>query len=267
MTIYTPYTYLIGWSKLDKWYYGVRTAHHYKCIYESGAHPNDLWKTYFTSSPSVEKFIEENGDPDIIQIRKTFRTRDEALLWESNVLKRIRVKQNDKWLNKHDSCNKNFGGCPRGHKFGKGKKCYHNPQTLEKRYFWPDDKIPDGFVRGETPKKKEHLEKIKASKKQRGYSKEALENIKRSARLRKNRGDFSGNNNSNARPIEIDGVKYGSRKEAMEQLNKSKSHILYYLKHGSFPKNKTKCERCGVVCTNGNYVRWHGDKCRHQYSL
>ena len=38
----TPYTYLIGWSKLDKWYYG--------CRYGINCHPDDFWKTYFTSS-------------------------------------------------------------------------------------------------------------------------------------------------------------------------------------------------------------------------
>lgn len=264
MSIYIPYTYLIGWSKLNKWYYGVRTALRHKCLYESGAHPNDLWKTYFTSSPVVEQFIEENGDPDVIQIRKTFKTKDEALTWESKVLKRMMVKQNDKWLNKHDSCNKNFGGCPKGHKFGKGKKCYHNPVTFEKKFLWPNDEIPNGFIKGDLPKSKTHLEKIKKSKKQNGYSKQGLDNIRNSIRIRKQNGDFVGNNNANARPVIIEGVEYGSRKEAMEKLNRSKSHILYYIKHGQFPSSKTECENCGIICTNSNYTRWHGSNCRHQ---
>lgn len=42
MYIYTPYTYLIGWSKHNIWYYGKRTA--------KNCHPNDFWVTYFTSS-------------------------------------------------------------------------------------------------------------------------------------------------------------------------------------------------------------------------
>jgi len=263
MTIYTPYTYLIGWSHLNKWYYGVRTANKHLCLYESGCHPDEFWKTYFTSSPSVEDYLEIYGNPDVVQIRKTFKTRDEALIWESKVLKRLNVRENDTWLNKHDSCNKNFGGCPKGHKFGKGKICYHNPKTLEKRFFWPNDKIPNGFVKGDIPKTKEHLKKIAEKKKANGYTEQGLLNIQKSVEKRKARGDFDGNNNANARSITIEGITYGSRKEAMEKLNKSKSHMLYYLKHNRFPSNEAQCEYCGIVCTNGNYKRWHGENCRH----
>lgn len=66
----TPYTYLIGWKALDRWYYGVRFA--------KNAKPIDLWKTYFTSSRSVRDFVKVNGDPDVIEIRKTFRSIDAA---------------------------------------------------------------------------------------------------------------------------------------------------------------------------------------------
>jgi len=37
-----PYTYLIGWSNLNTWYYGRRTS--------KNCHPSDLWQKYFTSS-------------------------------------------------------------------------------------------------------------------------------------------------------------------------------------------------------------------------
>lgn len=94
MTIYQPYTYLIGWSQYNKYYYGVRFA--------KDCHPNDLWNTYFTSSKYVKKFREENGDPDIIQIRKTFIKAKEAILWESKVLRRIKVVNNELWLNQTD---------------------------------------------------------------------------------------------------------------------------------------------------------------------
>lgn len=267
MSIYTPYTYLIGWSKLNVWYYGVRTAKTYKCLYVSGCHPDDLWNVYFTSSPSVEQFREQYGEPDIIQIRKTFSDKKKAQNWESSVLQRIGAKYSDKWLNKHDSNNKNFGGCPKGHKFGKGKKCYHNPITFEKRFFWPEDEIPEGFIKGELPKTAEHIDKIKESKKKNGYSDQALYNIRKGVQKRKRRGDFTGNNNSNARPINIEGVVYGSRKEAMEELGKSKSHMLYFLKHGEFPPDRVKCEHCSMVTTKSNYTRWHGGKCRHRTSL
>lgn len=92
--IYIPYTYLIGWTTYNKWYYGVR--------YRKGCHPDDFFKKYFTSSKHVKKFIEQYGLPDIIQIRKTFDNKEKALLWEHKVLKRLKVTYNEKWLNKTD---------------------------------------------------------------------------------------------------------------------------------------------------------------------
>lgn len=89
-----PYTYLIGWSKLNIWYYGVR--------YANNCRPEDLWKTYFTSSQHVQNFRKMHGDPDIIEIRKTFSDKQKAQLWESNVLKRLKVTETNKWLNQTD---------------------------------------------------------------------------------------------------------------------------------------------------------------------
>ena len=87
-----PYTYLIGWSTLDKWYYGVR--------YSKLSHPNELWKTYFTSSKHVKQFRELHGEPDILEIRRLFESKESAINWESGVLTKLNVIDNDKWLNK-----------------------------------------------------------------------------------------------------------------------------------------------------------------------
>jgi hypothetical protein len=95
MIIYTPYTYLIGWSKLNKWYYGVRFA--------KGCRPDDLWVSYYTSSKYVKTFRKENGEPDVILIRRTFSDRRQALEWEHKVLRRMKVTSKDAWLNKTDN--------------------------------------------------------------------------------------------------------------------------------------------------------------------
>ena len=89
------YTYLIGWSKLDKWYYGVR--------YAKKSHPNDLWKTYFSSSKYVKEYRQQFGEPDVIEIRKIFNTTNSAILWEEKVLKKMDVLNSKKWLNKNVS--------------------------------------------------------------------------------------------------------------------------------------------------------------------
>ena len=92
-TIYTPYCYLIGWSKQNKFYYGVR--------YGAGVSPEDLWVKYFTSSKHVKAFRELHGDPDIIQIRKTFIDESSATTWEMKVIRRMNMPDKDnKWLNR-----------------------------------------------------------------------------------------------------------------------------------------------------------------------
>lgn len=87
------YTYLIGWTKYNKWYYGKKTARYCKV--------ENFWKDYFTSSKRVKEFIEEYGQPDIIEIRNTFgKNFKECSNWESRVLHRIDAKRNDNFLNK-----------------------------------------------------------------------------------------------------------------------------------------------------------------------
>ncbi len=101
MTIYnTPYTYLIGWTKHDKWYYGVRFA--------KNCHPKDLWITYFTSSKYVKKFRKEYGEPDIIEVRKIFSCSQKAREWETKVIVKMNIVESENWLNKTDNTNKFF---------------------------------------------------------------------------------------------------------------------------------------------------------------
>lgn len=95
-----PYTYLIGWSKHNKWYYGRRTA-----LY---CNPSELWKTYFTSSNSVKKFREQYGEPDIIEIRKIFSDINRARIWEDTVLRRLKVVRSSKFLNRRNGDKSNL---------------------------------------------------------------------------------------------------------------------------------------------------------------
>jgi hypothetical protein len=86
-----PYTYLIGWSKLNQYYYGCRYA--IKC------NPNDLWVTYFTSSKYVKMMREAHGEPDIIQVRSVFDDRELCVRHEARVLRRIVGRTN--FINKN----------------------------------------------------------------------------------------------------------------------------------------------------------------------
>jgi hypothetical protein len=107
MNIYTPYTYLIGWSWLNTYYYGAEYGNGIKI-----ANPSNLWVTYFTSSKYVKKFRELHGEPDIIQVRKTFETSSNTRLWEHKVLRRVKAVTRDDFLNKNNGSNQfiNKGG-------------------------------------------------------------------------------------------------------------------------------------------------------------
>lgn len=106
-----PYTYLIGWTEQKKFYYGVR--------YSRNCEPSDLMTTYFTSSPKVSEMVASYGLPDIIQIRKTFSDTKKARLWEHKVLRRMKVLQEDKWLNRTDNKSIEPQIGEKNHMFGK----------------------------------------------------------------------------------------------------------------------------------------------------
>jgi hypothetical protein len=120
MTTYQPYTYHIAWSGFDKHYYGAR--------YKKNCNPKDLWVTYFTSSKHVAEFRKLHGEPDIVEIRKIFKSAENALNWEQRVLKKLKIKSNDKWLN-----------VAIGKPSMKGKK--HSLETIQKM----KKPKPDGF--------------------------------------------------------------------------------------------------------------------------
>ena len=99
MSIYTntPYTYRIAWSKTGMNYVGARWA--------KNCHPSDFWVTYFTSSTYVAEYIKEHGQPDIIEVRKTFTGEDrvaKAKNIEGRVLVRLKAARRDDYLNKRD---------------------------------------------------------------------------------------------------------------------------------------------------------------------
>jgi hypothetical protein len=81
------YTYIIGWTKYNTWYYGKKTA--------KGCCPSTFWKDYFTSSKNVSKFIDDYGHPDIVEVRNTFgEDYKSCTAWESRFLKRINAREN-----------------------------------------------------------------------------------------------------------------------------------------------------------------------------
>ncbi len=115
MRVFIPYTYLIGWSKYNKFYYGAEFSNNKRKV----ANPKNLWTIYFTSSKYVRQMREKYGEPDIVQVRKIFKSAEQAHTWESKVLTKMDAASDDRFLNLHNA--------------GHGMCCIsHTPETKAK---------------------------------------------------------------------------------------------------------------------------------------
>ena len=93
-----PYTYLVKHKKTGKVYYGSRCQNFTKF---KRTPLDDFWNYYTTSSENINNIIKEEGkDVFEYEIRRTFNTVEEMINWETKVLKRMKVLENQNvWLN------------------------------------------------------------------------------------------------------------------------------------------------------------------------
>ena len=141
--IYTPFTYCITFIPTGQRYYGSRYANNKKEM----AHPSQLWTTYFTSSKIIFDLIEEHGkDAFIFEVRKTFKTKEETVSWESKFLTKIGAAQSPKWLNGHNG----------------GSTFHSTTESIQKA---KDTRKKNGIFASQTP---ESIQKAKDTKKERG---------------------------------------------------------------------------------------------------
>lgn len=93
-----PYTYHLFHKPTKKHYYGVRTA--------KDCNPDELWKTYFSTSKIVKSLREQYGDNSFdYEVRKLFETPEDALEWETKFLTKINAAEREDWLNRHNGGN------------------------------------------------------------------------------------------------------------------------------------------------------------------
>jgi hypothetical protein len=90
-----PYTYTITHKLSGVKYYGVR--------YSKNCQPNDLGISYFSSSKTLRKMILNEGKDNFeFKIRQCFENKEDAVLWEHKVLRRLNAAQSTKWFNRHN---------------------------------------------------------------------------------------------------------------------------------------------------------------------
>lgn len=101
---YLPFTYLLLFKPTGQVYYGAK----YSSIKDQ-AHPDKLWRSYFSSSGVVKALMKEHGpDSFLFEVRQVFNTAQEAKDWETRVLKRFNAKKDPRFLNRTNGDKKSF---------------------------------------------------------------------------------------------------------------------------------------------------------------
>ena len=230
-----PYTYLIKFKPTGKYYYGSRVKN-----VKLGLTPEeDLMLEYTTSSKNINALIKEYGIGAFEwEIRKTFNTAEDAVLWEQKVLKRCRVlERQDVWLN----------GNIAGHILATAESC---------------QKISE-FHKGK-PKTEEHKEKIRLSnlgkkraprseeyKAKMSIAKSGVNNprygVVVSEETRKNISEAK-----KGKPAKNKGIPMTAEQKA--KISAAKLANAKYI----------TCEHCGKTCIEKMHKRFHGDKCKEK---
>ena len=207
---YLSYTYLIGWSKQDLWYYGVRWTQKRKTEFDIGIH-------YFTSSKYVKQARNLYGEPNVIHIDKTFVCKDEAIEYETKVLREHDCKNLNHWLNRSDG------------------KLYSNlnGKILTKKH---KNKISKSLIGHKQTKKTKEKIRIKNSGTTHpnyGGKNETCETRKRKSKSKIGKNNpMYGKPAANRKKVIIYGITYNSIKEASEKLEKNRDTIRIWTKTG-----------------------------------
>jgi hypothetical protein len=95
----TPFVYWLEHRPTGKHYIGRKTA--------KGCHPDDLLKTYFTSSEIVEPMAKANPEDFEILYIRTFDDKDKAIQVEEELLTWVDAENREEYFNRHNG-GKNF---------------------------------------------------------------------------------------------------------------------------------------------------------------
>lgn len=232
----TPYTYIIECKPISKKYYGVR--------YAKGCKPDDLWKTYFTSSKIVRNLIETYGKESFeIQIDKEFETVEEAIDYEHQFIITNNLSSNPNWLNVHRRKAIDFNDPVISEKLSIARKGRVTSEETKKKL----SAIGKGKKLSEETKRK-----ISESSKGKTISQESIDKARESKKK-------SGKNQGESHWTYGKQRDEETRRKISEAL-KGKSYNVGY-KH-----EKRVCPHCNLEGAGGNMTRFHFDNCKKRQS-
>jgi uncharacterized protein YdcH (DUF465 family) len=247
-----PYTYLIKHRPTGQVYYGVRSAN----IVDPH---EDLWSKYYTSSPKVQRLIEETGKESFdVEVRRVFETKEQAVAWETKVLRRCKVLHDDRWINQNvagyiiptEESNKKISDF---HK-GKPKSDIHkkNMSVAQKGK-------PKKSTTYQSQEYRDLMSKIKSGKGNGRYGKEVsnetrqkISDAKKGKQVAHNKGI----------PMS-DNQKLKLREKMLGRKVDPEAIARRVAKQTGQKREKLFCPHCERDIAVGWYNR-HGDKCRHR---
>lgn len=243
-----PYTYFVLHIPTGLKYYGSK--------YGKGANPELFWKTggYFTSSSKVKELLTEYGiDSFKAEVRKVFKSPDQALSYEYRFLKKVNA------LNKEDWLNENLGG-EKFRNVGPASDKVLLSQKMKKQ-------TPEGNAKRSaslTGRVISEETKKKMSSAQRNRPKD-----KEDSRRDKIRVKATGRSHSNTTKSKLSEIVSQSRwiNDGINQKKVNVSELTNYLelgwKSGRILKIVT-CPYCGATGVKHNIVRRHFEKCKNK---
>jgi len=174
-----------------------------------------------------------HGDPDVIEVRRTFKTAQECIDWERKVLRRSRVLTKDVWLNA------NIGGA--------------SIQT-------PEVRLKKGIKISETKRKRRQTAWNK------GLTKDTDDRVNKYAKSLKNRKFSEQHKQAMCKP-KSNKAEMGKYKRSEETKNKIRLALAkartpeFILSLSNNAKaNRRPCKHCGMVSNKSNVTR-HERKC------
>lgn len=244
-----PYTYLIQHRPSGKVYYGFRCANRVE------PH-DDLWKQYFTSSPKVQKLIEETGaDSFDVEVRRVFETKEQAVAWETRVLTRCKVLNDDRWLNQNVA-----GYIVPTEESRKKISDFHKDKPKSNEH---KEKIRQGNLGKKKPPRSEEykalMSKIKSGQGNARYGKEVSEETRQ--RISEAKKGKQVAYNKGVPMSEEQKAKIRATKAANPTKMSAESIAKRLEKVRGQKRPKLYCEQCGRDIAQGWFHK-HGDNCR-----
>ena len=245
-----PYTYLVKHKPTGLVYYGFRSA--------NAVDPEqDLWNKYYTSSPGVKQLIEQDGiEAFDVQIRKTFNTQEQAVAWETKVLRRMRVLESDRWINQ------NIAGyvIPTAESNAK-ISAYHKgkPKTEDHKRKLSESQKGISRTYNQTPEYRNKMSEIMQGEGNPMFNKKHTLETKRKISEAK-QGSTPWNVGVPISEEQKQAISVANRGRKMDPADVARRAAA---QRGAKRPTKT-CPHCGTVVAANTYARWHGDRCKNQ---